>query len=138
MTTKTIEPRSTHPADSLAAPTVFSDARAQHYAEEDHEGNVLWSLRTREWKIIHTNAGNHRGLPEAELFDIDDDAAESKNLAGSPMHADVETELAEHADLQRAFAEGEAVAGGGDVEMNLEECRQLMNLGYVEDCSHLN
>ena len=25
-----------------------------------------------------------------------------------------------------------------DAEMTLEECRQLMNLGYVEDCSHLN
>ena len=65
------------------------------------------------------------------------DRGEKNDLAGGE-HQGKELELAEHADLQRAFAEGKAVAGGGDVEMSLEECRQLMNLGYVEDCSHLN
>jgi arylsulfatase A-like enzyme len=109
----------------------------QVFSEEDHEGNALWSLRTREWKLIQANPDNPRGLPEQELFRVATDPQETRNLAGAD-HLAVELELAEHADLQRAFAEGEAVAGGGDAEMTLEECRQLMNLGYVEDCSHLN
>ncbi len=109
----------------------------QVYSEEDHEGNVLWSLRTREWKLIQANPDNPRGLPEQQLFRVAVDRAEQDDLSGTE-HQGTELELAEHAELQRAFAEGEAVAGGGDAEMTLEECRQLMNLGYVEDCSHLN
>lgn len=109
----------------------------QVFSEEDHEGNVLWSLRTRDWKLIHANTGNPRGLPEESLFEVSDDPHETRNLAGGE-HGDKEQELAQHADMQRAYAEGQAVAGGGDAEMTLEECRQLMNLGYVEDCSHLN
>ena len=107
------------------------------FSEEDHEGNILWSLRTRDWKLIQVNPDNPRGLPEQQLFHVSDDRGEKNDLAGGE-HLGKELELAEHADLQRAFAAGEAVAGGGDVEMTLEECRQLMNLGYVEDCSHLH
>ena len=117
--------------------TQLSPKDQQVFAEEDHEGNVLWSLRTKEWKLIQTNPDNPRGLPEQELFRVGVDRNEKANLAGGD-YIGKEIELAEHAELQRAFAEGEAVAGGGDVEMTLEECRQLMNLGYVEDCSHLN
>ena len=42
----------------------------QHYAEEDHEGNVLWALRTKEMKLIRANPDNPRQLPEEELFDV--------------------------------------------------------------------
>ena len=59
------------------------------------------------------------------------------NLAGGD-HVDEEQALAQSADLQRSFALGDAVAEGGDVNMTLEQCRQLMNLGYVQDCKHLN
>ncbi len=117
--------------------SMLSPKDTQVFSEEDHEGNVLWSLRTRDWKLIHANAGNPRGLPEESLFEVSDDPHETRNLAGGE-HTDKEQELAQHADMQRAYAEGQAVAGGGDAEMTLEECRQLMNLGYVEDCSHLN
>ena len=98
---------------------------------------MLWSLRTKDWKLIQANPDNPRGLPDQELFHVSEDPGERSNLSGGD-HMRKELELAEHADLQRAFAEGEAVAGGADAEMTLEECRQLMNLGYVEDCSHLN
>lgn len=117
--------------------SILSPKDQQVFSEEDHEGNVLWSLRTRDWKLIRANPDNPRGLPDQELFDLSADPAERRNLSGGD-HVDRELELAEHADLQRAFAEGEAVAGSGDAEMTLEQCRQLMNLGYVEDCSHLN
>ena len=123
--------------DLTAPDSVLSPKDQQVFSEEDHEGNVLWSLRTKDWKLIQANPDNPRGVPELELFQVAVDPTETRNLAGGdPLST--ERELAEHADLQRAFAQGEAVAGGGDVEMTLEECRQLMNLGYVEDCSHLN
>ncbi len=123
--------------DLAADEGMLTPKDVQVYSEEDHEGNVLWSLRTKDWKLIQANPGNPRGLPDQELFRVDVDKAEKNNLSGGDF-VSKELELAEHADLQRAFAEGEAVAGGSDAEMTLEECRQLMNLGYVEDCSHLN
>jgi uncharacterized protein (TIRG00374 family) len=107
------------------------------FAEEDHEGNVLWSLRTREMKLIAANPGNPRGLPERELFDMKKDPNETANLSGGGLQQD-EDKLARSADLQRRAAEGEAVASGGDAEMSREECEQLLNLGYVTDCSHIN
>jgi arylsulfatase A-like enzyme len=106
------------------------------FSEEDHEGNVLWSLRTRDTKLIHANAGNARGLPEKALFDILRDPGEQQNLAGDGR-LDLEQQLAMHADAQRRAAEGGAVEGGGDHQMDRDECEQLRQLGYVDDCSHL-
>ena len=42
-----------------------------------------------------------------------------------------------HADAQRRAAEGGAVEGGGDHPMDRDECEQLRQLGYVDDCSHI-
>ena len=42
-----------------------------------------------------------------------------------------------HADAQRHAAEGGAVEGGGDHQMDRDECEQLRQLGYVDDCSHI-
>jgi arylsulfatase A-like enzyme/uncharacterized membrane protein YbhN (UPF0104 family) len=103
------------------------------YSEEDHEGNVLWSLRTTSEKLIEANPGNPRGLPARELFDIATDPDETQNVIET--RSAVAERLAESADLQRRAAEGSAVDGGGEVEMTQAECEQLRMLGYVEDCS---
>jgi len=108
----------------------------QVFSEEDHEGNVLWSLRTRDMKLIEANPGNPRGLPEREFFLIEGDPGETSDLSG-PAYEPEMGELGRYADLQRRAAEGEAVAAGGSVEMTRAECEQLKNLGYVEDCSHI-
>jgi len=108
----------------------------QHFAEEDHEGNVLWSLRTDDMKLIVANPGNPRGLPERELFEIQNDPGETNPL-DLAAHAAAADALAEHADLQRRAAEGEAVGDAGEAEMSFEECEQLRMLGYIEDCSHI-
>lgn len=108
----------------------------QHFAEEDHEGNVLWSLRTDEMKLIVANPGNPRGLPEREMFEIRTDPDE-QNALDLASHDAVANELAAHADLQRRAAEGEAVGDAGEADMSFEECEQLRMLGYIEDCSHI-
>ncbi len=112
-----------------------SEKDRQVFSEEDHEGNVLWSLRTGDQKLIVANPGNPRGLEEREFYDVRADPGETKNLAGGAQAMD-EARLEEHAELQRKFATGEAVSGG-EVEMDRAQCEQLKNLGYIEDCSHL-
>ncbi len=115
----------------------LAEKHRQVFAEEDHEGNVLWAMRTEEHKLIKANAGNPRGLPETELFDIAADPKEERPLDGN-AYANVRRELTQYADLQKRAAEGEAVADAGEASMSLEECEQLRLLGYVDDCSHLH
>ncbi len=104
----------------------------QVFSEEDHEGNVLWSLRTEDEKLIVANAGNPRKLPERTYFDI----------SGDPLELDAyedpeaEAYLEEMANFQRMAAEGIAVEGS-EVEMSYDDCERLRMIGYVEDCSHL-
>lgn len=104
----------------------------QVFAEENHEGNVLWALRTEDEKLIVANPGNPRGLPAREYFDISGDPLE-RDPYSDPV---AEARLEEFAELQRKAAEGEAVFGE-EVEMTLEDCLRLKAIGYVEDCSNL-
>ena len=104
----------------------------QVFSEEDHEGNVLWSLRTEDEKLIVANPGNPRGLPEREFFDVSGDPLEQDPFEDP----EAEARLEEFADLQRAAAEGKAVVSG-EAEMDFAQCERLRMLGYVEDCSHL-
>ncbi|HIF94450.1 MAG TPA: hypothetical protein EYQ60_15225 [Myxococcales bacterium] len=105
----------------------------QVYSEEDHEGNVLWSLRTEDEKLIIANPGNPRGLPERAFFDVSSDPGELapyEDLGAEPI-------LEEAARFQRLAAEGKAVEGE-EAEMTFADCERLRMLGYVEDCSHLH
>jgi len=104
----------------------------QVFSEEDHEGNVLWSLRTEDEKLIVANPGNPRGLPENEFFDISADPGEIDPYEDP----DAVERLVGLAELQRLAAEGKAVESE-EVEMTFTRCEQLRMLGYVEDCSHL-
>jgi arylsulfatase A-like enzyme/uncharacterized membrane protein YbhN (UPF0104 family) len=104
----------------------------QVFAEEDHEGNVLWALRTEDEKLIVANAGNPRKLPEREYFDISSDPLEQDPFEDP----EAEAHLEELAEFQRQAALGQAVQGD-DVEMDLQTCERLKAIGYVEDCSHL-
>jgi arylsulfatase A-like enzyme len=51
------------------------------FAEEELEGNVLTSLRVGPWKVITANTDNPRGLQPVELYNLDQDAHERRNLA---------------------------------------------------------
>ena len=83
-------------------------------AEEDHEGNVLRALRTREWKLIEANPGNPRGLAPEELFHVAADPGETRNLIGE--QGEQARALRAQADAQQQLARSRAASGGGAAE----------------------
>lgn len=97
------------------------------FAEEDHEGNVLQSIRTAHRKLVVANEDNPRGLPSVELFDLRVDPGEENNLAaGEP---DTVQLLRAALDRIVAFAEASAVAGQtGELDAATRE--RLRQLGY--------
>ena len=113
-----------------------NEAERMHYAEEDHEGNVLRAIRTQEWKLIEANEGNPRGLAPVELFAIGRDRAEKENVAAAKP--DVTAEMRQHADAQGQLAASQAVQQGEQAKLTKEECEKLRVLGYVEDCDSVN
>ena len=103
------------------------------YAEESHEGNVLESIRelrgTDEYKLITANAKNPRGLGPRELYRVDEDPAEQKNLAEQLPQITKETHqtLESQSKLAKEGASvAKAVALKGDV------AKQLEAIGYME------
>jgi len=126
------------PAETMQGVDLRSPFASRHekdqqvFSEEDHEGNVLWSLRTEDEKLIVANPNNPRGLPERAYFDVSADPLETDPYTDP----EAEARLEELAEFQRLAAEGNAVQGE-DVEMDLTTCERLRAIGYVEDCSHL-
>lgn len=100
---------------------------AYAFAEEDHEGNVLHSVRSASHKLILANADNPRGLPAEELFDLGADPGEQQNLfAAQPERAQALRQTLREIvtlALERAVA-GEA----GELDASLQE--KLHDLGY--------
>ncbi len=99
------------------------------YAEEDHEGNIVESVRTMGWKLIVANEGNPRGLATVELYDMSSDPGETKNLASQEPDR-VASLKAEMAAL-RQFAGSRAVGSvTGEIDEAAEE--RLRALGYIQ------
>ncbi len=100
------------------------------FSEEDHEGNVLRSIRSREWKLIEANPGNPRGLPPEELFQVSVDAAERVDrFRDEPRRA---AELRAHADAQEELARSQASGDAGAARLSAAQEEALRQLGYVE------
>jgi arylsulfatase A-like enzyme len=99
------------------------------FAEGDFEGNVLSAVQTGEMKLIHANAGNPRGLAPTELYDLQGDPRETKNLATNRPEdlTRLETALAEAHDR----AAQQAVPAV-NVEMDETTRERLHALGYVQ------
>jgi arylsulfatase A-like enzyme len=100
------------------------------FAEEDHEGNVLRALRSRDWKWIEANASNPRGLPPEQLFEVSRDPEERNDLR--------ESQPARIAALREQAVALEQRAGeltpsdGGSAELSDAQKSALESLGYLE------
>lgn len=110
---------------------LFSDAKAPEalFQEEDHEGNVLHSIRTDRWKLIVANEGNPRGLEPVELYEIQADPKETTNVAAA--NPEVVEKLSADLELLKEHARSRAVTGETGV-MDEATKDRLKSLGYLE------
>jgi len=121
--------------DLFVAPEGSVTARVM-YAEEDHEGNQLQSVRyndgDQEWKFIHANANNPRRLPEQALFEMRSDPGETRNRADGEAEelSDAETRL----DSANQAARQGAVSRSSLGAIDNAACEQLRALGYMDHC----
>jgi len=90
---------------------LFSDAPVPtaFLQEENHEGNVLFSIRTDRWKLILANEGNPRGLAPVELYDMSVDPKETRNVAAD--NAEVVTRLSADLETMKRQASSRAESG---------------------------
>ena len=109
-------------------------ASDQVFAEEDLEGNLLESLRYRsgdaELKVITANPNNPRGLEPLELYQVDTDPGEKRDL--SPEQGQLAEAGKQQLEQYAAEVEKGAVMRR-EVEMNEEQKERLRRLGYVVD-----
>jgi len=104
------------------------------YAEEDHEGNRLRSLRMRRGqsalKLIEANPDNPRGLAPLELYRLDQDPHELVDLSqqDAPLLNLAASRLDEHARIART---GQASRQAVDVASDVASMQKLRALGYA-------
>lgn len=114
---------------------LFEQGRRPVFAEEDHEGNRLTSIRIpgengSDLKLIMANENNPRGLPATELFDVTRDPRERTNLA-SRRPDDVAATFVALRSAARMAATGAARAQSHELDETAIE--HLRTLGYVGD-----
>jgi len=123
-------PPSMQGVDLAAAAAAPPDGDSFHLAEEDHEGNVLRALRTMQWKAIEANAGNPRGLPERELFEVAVDPGETKNVEAA--HPEIASALRGKADAAERVAREHGLGGAKAATLTDAQRDALKALGYVQ------
>ena len=102
--------------------------RDHAFAESELEGNSLQAYRSGGMKVIHANAGNPRGLPEHQLFDVANDPGEQKDLIATQTEA--ANKLTADMTAVQNHAESVAVESTGtSIDAASEE--RLRALGYV-------
>ncbi len=106
-----------------------NEAQRTVFSEENHEGNVLRAIRTERWKWIEANAGNPRGLPERELFEVSVDPGEKQNVI--EREPGTVAELHRHAEGQQLAAERARVGEAKSAAISAEERASLCALGYL-------
>ncbi|MEE9607975.1 MAG: sulfatase-like hydrolase/transferase [Myxococcota bacterium] len=101
------------------------------FAEEDHEGNVLRAVRTREWKLIEVmEQPSPRGLKAQELYHVAEDPGESRNLRAE--REEIASELRAHAEAQEKLARSQATGAGEARQLTAAEEEALRALGYID------
>jgi arylsulfatase A-like enzyme len=92
-------------------------------------GRRCTGIRTSRWKYIRTRCHETRRLLGEELYDLQDDPGEARDLAGDARFAEVRAELAEmlerEQERRRLRPDIEAKPGVAGVEQHLRD------LGYI-------
>ncbi len=108
--------------------------KVQTFAEESHEGNVLRSSRVKhaggDLKLIVANPHNPRGLQERELYRVDTDPRELRNVA----HEDAPNLAFSQRELEQVSAQARTGALKAlDVDLGMDKAAQerLKALGYA-------
>ena len=101
------------------------------FSEEDFEGNVIRSMRGRDYKLILASEGNPRGLDPVELYRIDEDPAESRNLATEEVAGPVVPRLRAAIDRTEEYARDKAVSSMSR-ELDDATRERLKALGYIQ------
>lgn len=103
-------------------------ARESVFSEEDLEGNVLFSVRTPDWKLINANPGNPRGLAPEEVYHVGVDPRERGELHAREAAQTQTLRTSLGRSLQEARAHAGATEQGGTDAATQERLRAL---GYV-------
>jgi arylsulfatase A-like enzyme len=105
---------------------------SQVYAEQNLDGNLLSSLRYREegaeLKVITANPQNPRGLKPLELYRVDIDPGEQKDLSAT------ESQQAERGWRELEQCSAQAKRGAvqrRSVQMTEQQKERLRRLGYL-------
>lgn len=100
---------------------------ASALAEENHEGNVLSSIRQGGKKLILANDGNPRGLAPVELYELTSDPAEKKPVRDDASTTAMTTAMER---LKTEAKRGGAQSTVRPVDAAVES--ELRALGYVK------
>ncbi|MDJ0761755.1 MAG: sulfatase-like hydrolase/transferase [Myxococcota bacterium] len=104
------------------------------FAEEDHQGNVLTSIRYveagEEIKVIRANPNNPRGLEPVELYRTDQDPGETENLADE--RKETTTRSLNRLDALETLA-GQGAAKATQKGLSREATEQLKAIGYIAE-----
>jgi arylsulfatase A-like enzyme len=124
------------PAPAMQGKSLFADSGAFAnqdipfvYAENDFENNVLQTVRTRECKVIHSNADNPRNRAPVEAYNVGKDPKEQVNLTG--QNNSCETELDALIGKMVNFIKGNAAEPKATSHISSEQSDQLRGLGYL-------
>ncbi|MBW2278696.1 MAG: sulfatase, partial [Deltaproteobacteria bacterium] len=122
------------PDEMQGAPAPES-ARTPVFAQEDHQGNVLTSILFADEdgaqvKLIRANQGNPRGVEPLELYRLDQDSQELKNLA--EQEGERLSKATEALDASEVVARQGAVEAEGS-ELSAEQKAMLIQLGYMKE-----
>ena len=115
---------------NLFGPENVNNTEWPVFAEESLEGNVLSALIQGQWKYINANKDNPRRLAEHELYRIDIDPDESKNIARSSPD---KLEILKTATIEfKKTAEQDAFKKEVKV-IDKDELDRMKALGYVQE-----
>jgi arylsulfatase A-like enzyme len=117
--------------EGMMGRSLWSETEPPHFvfSEEDHEGNVVRSVRTHTDKLILANPDNPRGLPGTALYDLSCDPGEQNDL--SAQYPGTASRMKKWVSQAEALTQGQAVEAEV-VEIDPEVEERLRNLGYIE------